>query len=295
MAYTSFGTRKALGRRYGIDPAILLEMERLQQQYALAPGREARGMQASQFAQSLAQNESQFNQNLAMQKEANEQAGKSGMVGTLGNVATTGMLIKYMSPKTAPKVPPEVTPTVPTAEVSMSQPSPYTGMYSDTPPANLIGEGSYSTVPAYTDMVPAGAAAPAGMGTTSADIAATYAAEDAAAGSALTGGTSGSASGIGVGTVAPYVAGALLTKEAAKSSVPKPGDKQWGIGYNPAQYAANVAQHPVASVMSPTAWMTDTGLIGKDTAVGKAFGQTAKIEEKVMTAVTNFIGSIFGF
>ena len=53
MAYTSFGTRRALGRKYSVDPALLLESERLKAEYSLAPGREARGMQASQFAQGL--------------------------------------------------------------------------------------------------------------------------------------------------------------------------------------------------------------------------------------------------
>ena len=50
----SFRQRKALGKRYGTDPAMLLEMERLNREYALAPGREARGMQAAQFAENLA-------------------------------------------------------------------------------------------------------------------------------------------------------------------------------------------------------------------------------------------------
>jgi len=54
---TSFGQRRALGKRYAIDPAILLEIERMQQQYALAPGREARGIQAAQFERELTSRE----------------------------------------------------------------------------------------------------------------------------------------------------------------------------------------------------------------------------------------------
>jgi len=69
MAYTSYKTRKALGRRYSVDPALLLEIERLQREYAAAPGREARALQAAQFDKSLSVNESQFDKSLAA-KEA---------------------------------------------------------------------------------------------------------------------------------------------------------------------------------------------------------------------------------
>ncbi len=47
--YTSWGTRKAYGRRYAIDPAILMEQARLENEYALVPGREARAESARQF------------------------------------------------------------------------------------------------------------------------------------------------------------------------------------------------------------------------------------------------------
>ena len=82
---TSWGQRKALGKRYGIDPALLYEMDRLNKQYNLAPGREARGIQAAQFAASQAQQASQFEvskeqqasqfeESLAQQTAAQEQA-----------------------------------------------------------------------------------------------------------------------------------------------------------------------------------------------------------------------------
>ena len=90
--YTSFGTRKALGRRYGVDPALLLESERLAHEYALAPGREARALQASQFGQGL-----------ALQREQMEGAERGGMVGTAGNLATTAGVLRAMTlPKGEP-------------------------------------------------------------------------------------------------------------------------------------------------------------------------------------------------
>lgn len=90
MAYTSFKTRKALGRRYGTDPALLMEMERLQQQYALSPGREARGIQAKQFAEELAFRKSESEQD-------REAAAKAGMVGTAGNLLTTGAAVRALT------------------------------------------------------------------------------------------------------------------------------------------------------------------------------------------------------
>jgi hypothetical protein len=105
---TQWGQRKALGRRYGTDPALLMEMERLQQQYNLAPGREARGLQseqfglsqaqqASQFAQSQGQQASQFAQNLQMQKDAQEAQGKSGMVQTGVGLLQNAMMIDALT------------------------------------------------------------------------------------------------------------------------------------------------------------------------------------------------------
>jgi hypothetical protein len=87
---TSWGMRKALGRRYGMDPAVLMEAQRLQEEYGLMPGREARALQASQFNRSLAQQQSQYDETA----EGNKQA---GMVGTAANVATTGAMIRGMT------------------------------------------------------------------------------------------------------------------------------------------------------------------------------------------------------
>jgi hypothetical protein len=97
MAYTSFGTRKALGKRYSVDPAILLEAQRLEQEYNLAPGREARGIQASQFASSQGQQASQFAQSLQLQKDAQEASGKSGMVQTGVGLLQTAMMVDALT------------------------------------------------------------------------------------------------------------------------------------------------------------------------------------------------------
>ena len=92
MAYVSFKTRKALGRRYGVDPALLLESERLQAEYNLAPGREARALQESQFARGM-----------ELQREQMKGAEMGGMVGTVGNLATTAGVLRAMTlPKGEP-------------------------------------------------------------------------------------------------------------------------------------------------------------------------------------------------
>ena len=78
MGYVSWGTRRALGRRYSVDPALQFESERLQNELALAPGREARALQ-----------ERQFNRSLKQEKRAANQAALGGMVGTVGNLGLT--------------------------------------------------------------------------------------------------------------------------------------------------------------------------------------------------------------
>lgn len=91
---TSFGTRKALGRRYSQDPALLLEAERLQQEYGLMPGREARAMQAAQFQQSLAQQQAALAQQQSQFDTQQQNAESAGKWGTAANLATTGALIR---------------------------------------------------------------------------------------------------------------------------------------------------------------------------------------------------------
>lgn len=87
MASTSWGQRKALGRRYGTDPALMMELERLEKDYGLIPGREARALQASQFDRSLAQNKEQFD-------EAQDAARTAGILGTGMNALTTAGILR---------------------------------------------------------------------------------------------------------------------------------------------------------------------------------------------------------
>ena len=84
-----WGQRKALGRRYSVDPAITMEQQRLQQEYGLIPGREARALQESQFTRSL-------QEQTEAREDASKQAMYSGMMGTAGNVALGGGMIYAM-------------------------------------------------------------------------------------------------------------------------------------------------------------------------------------------------------
>lgn len=87
---TSWGQRKALGKRYAVDPALLLEQERLQNEYNLAPSREARALQADQFNRQLAFNAEQADQNRS-------DAAKSGMMGTVGGIAQNAAILRAMT------------------------------------------------------------------------------------------------------------------------------------------------------------------------------------------------------
>lgn len=95
---TSWGTRRALGRRYSTDPALLMELERLEKEYGLIPGREARALQSSQFDKSMEQQQQQFASNMAQrQKEYDETMSANrtaGMLGTGMNALTTAGILR---------------------------------------------------------------------------------------------------------------------------------------------------------------------------------------------------------
>jgi len=82
---TSWGQRKALGRRYAIDPALQMEEERLAQEYALVPGREARALEAERLAYARQQDE-----------ENRKSSSTSSMMGTIGNLGTTALTANYL-------------------------------------------------------------------------------------------------------------------------------------------------------------------------------------------------------
>ena len=290
MAYTSFGTRKALGRRYAIDPALLLESERLQQEYNLAPGREARGMQASQFAQTLAQ-----------QEERDKQAGKSGMAGTVLGAAQTG-LTTYMLGKqaglwgagqgavtsggynaAAQNAMGFATPAQEAAIQSATQAgiySPTAGGINYAAPATIdsAGAGMASGMGGSGAVAPAGS--PVGGGTALGSISSGETASTAA-GTGASGGGFPAGSTVGAGTIAAAVIGGLLTKEGTKGWVDDGGVKG---------YLGTAAQHPVTSVSEPTSILTDTGLVEKDTLVGKISGAAQRIEESIVDTVMKILG-----
>ena len=78
----SFGQRRALGKRYAIDPAYLLEAQRLDQEIAQQPTYAA-----------LAERQREFDIAQKNQKDAQEEAGKGEMVSSLSSVATLPMLM----------------------------------------------------------------------------------------------------------------------------------------------------------------------------------------------------------
>jgi hypothetical protein len=92
MAYTSYRQRRALGKRYGTDPALELEKERLRQEYAMVPARERLAFAREESAANRRFQEDQ----LSAQETA-------GMIGTAGNVlGTAGYLRAITMPEGAP-------------------------------------------------------------------------------------------------------------------------------------------------------------------------------------------------
>ncbi|MFA5340414.1 MAG: hypothetical protein WC332_01430 [Clostridia bacterium] len=100
---TLWGQRKALGRRYSIDPAVELEKKRLEEEYSLMMPR----------AQ-LAEQKRQADINRQMQEDASKKSGMSGLVGSAGNLASTYMISKALTPaSTVPTMATEVTSATP--------------------------------------------------------------------------------------------------------------------------------------------------------------------------------------
>jgi hypothetical protein len=283
MGSTSWGTRKVLGRRYGTDPALLMEAKRLEEEYGLMPGRESRALQAAQFQQSLeqqnkalAQNQSQFDDTQAANKQA-------GMVGTAANVATTGAIVRGMSmgPNdkfwgnwgSTPEAPSAVmqgTPTATTGIQSASNPAFYTG------PSTTTQGASYGVTPSTIDASTAGAA-PVG----------------ATSGAAAYGSQGGIGTGIGamesgVGSVTPY-----LGPIAAGYSGPKLLEQAWpgsneNLGHNlslgllKGEKDANVLGRTASGAIAGAAAGSVIPVVG--TAAGAVVG-----------GVVGFISSVFGW
>jgi hypothetical protein len=197
---TSFGTRRALGRRYAVDPELLLEAERLQQEFNLMPGREARALQQ----QGMGIQQSQFAQNLALQEQQQKEAAKSGMVGTASGALTNAAIVRAMTMKPGEGFFGGKNLTVPTPEV----PPTYTPGYGNPPYATPTPEytpgmgmppyADASTVnPAFTDM--------GASGMTTAPTTPTAGGITAAGGGSTFGGVAGSVGGAAM-MAGPYVA-----------------------------------------------------------------------------------------
>ena len=73
--YTSYNNRRALGMRYSRPPELVLDEERLAQEYAQLPSK-----------RELAEQQRQFNLAQEQQKDAQKKAGVSNLVGTAGNL-----------------------------------------------------------------------------------------------------------------------------------------------------------------------------------------------------------------
>ena len=283
MASTvSWGQRKALGRRYSVDPALTYEQQKLEQEYALIPGREARGLQAQgqaiqqdQFNRQLASTETNRLLDRQYQEERDKQAGKSSMIGTAGNVLTTGMLLKSMMGKSAT---PAVTPTVSGTQGIDSAP---------TAMETGIGSGAQTSAvtPALVDSTVAPSTGISGGAGVMADapayvapeaVSATgYTAGAGAAGEAAAGGSS--ASGASLGPIGMAIAGALMTKDNM-AKYARGGSDERNPQTDPTGYIANVSQTPVNSVLTPGQALVDLNIVGKDTAFGKIVGAPGKVE-----------------
>jgi hypothetical protein len=293
MAYTSFGTRKALGRRYSQDPALLLEAERLQQEYGLMPGREARALQA----QGLAQQQSQFDTQQANAKTA-------GMVGTASNLAQTGVIVRGMTMKPGDKFwgnwGSPATTEVPTGVMqgttpyqgitSANNPSFWTGPSSTTQGAGYAGNasGMAGTTPMTGGGVPA--VNPALVDSTNQGI-------GAAGASTAAGAAYGSQGGIGTGIGAMEsgigAMGSYLGPVAAGYSGPKmleqamPGANE-NLGHNLS--LGLLKGEKDASTLGRTASGAAAGA-----AIGSMFGGVGAGPGAVVGGVVGFLSSVFGW
>lgn len=265
---TSWGTRRALGRRYQVDPQLIYELERLQREYELAPGRETRAQQNTQFEKtlaqsekSLAQNESQFSRNLALKEKEIEGAETAGMIGTAANVGLTAAMIRGLT-----KSPNEPffgnlfggTKSVPSYTPATTQ-------------GGMFGAQPFEVNPALADssfMAAAPSSATTG-GISSGISAAETGAWEASAAELDAMGTSGT-SGMGVGQgVAAYEGIRQIGKAGQKYDLP--GQTLW-----------SAAEQPLTGTIKEA---------GKFAGI-KELEVPAKIEEKVVSEAENFVSSV---
>ena len=102
--YTSYKGRRALGMRYSRPPELVLDEERLAQEYSMLPSKRA-----------LAEQQRQFNLAQEQQKDAQKKAGVSSLVGTAGNLGSLYLMGKMGMFGNTPAVAPQVANTAATA------------------------------------------------------------------------------------------------------------------------------------------------------------------------------------
>ena len=279
MAYVSFKTRKALGRRYGVDPALLLESERLQAEYSLAPGREARALQESQFARGM-----------ELQREGMKGAERGGMVGTAGNLLTTGLMINYLK-STPPALQARLVGWNPLNTGQITNVVTRTGVSlpGTTGMAAGAGElGAYST--GATQVVP-GAFTPGGA-VPFASQTGTFVVNPALMGEGAAGMTAGAAP---AGAGAAPTAGAGMGAYAGPAAAAYIGSRMAGKALEGKSGFGDLSQTlrtPLTGV-----FRTGTEYLGNLTGIkeiGKVGREVSRIEEQLATGAESVIGATFG-
>lgn len=309
----AWGQRKALGKRYAIDPALQMEQDRLAQEYSLIPGREARALTAQQLEYQRQQDE-----------ENRKASSKSAMVGTIGNLGTTALLANYLKTgnvipefiknagstavnkvsglfgKTSPALTTGV--SVSPAITSSVAPIESFGITGSTAPASLTGTaGQAGTGMTFTGATPQVAVNPALIDSTATGISAgtteTGSAVAPAVGEgAAAGGTSaGTAGGAAATTVLGYAAPAVIAANYGMPILGRMLGSQTSEDYkkdpssNMYTQAANITAYEWDRPVEAAAEALHIPVPGRDTLVGKLINPGAAIVEKVcpiiMTAI----------
>ena len=297
----SWGQRKTLGKRYSVDPAMVYELERLQNEYNLAPGREARGMQASQFEKSLAQSESQFGRNLAynteqsrlnreLQEKTSEEQAKAGMVGSIANIGMTAPMIYYggkaaglWGAKTAAEIAAEkaaaalaagatTTGTAAAGTTAAAASAPWA--------ADLSTMGYGLTTPATTDLTTMGYGLGTGTGAGAGGGAVPV------IGAETAGATAGATSTVGsmIATAAPYVAEYEAIRQTGKI-----GEEKGWFGKD----VGTVMKTPITGVLNlGTEYLSNiTGI----EEIGKVGKEISRVEEQIAGGIEKTIGKVVGW
>lgn len=258
----SFGTRKALGRRYGQDPALALELERLEKEYALMPSREARILERER----LAQQQSQYDQNRKDAKAA-------GITGTIANLGTTAALYRGMTK--APGEPFFANPFAAKA-VTAGMPS---GM---TIPNFTAG---YTPASSYASMMPSPGGYSGIFGDTIAVnpalVDSTAAAGLSEAGAAGAAGTEAASASSVFADALPYVAAYTGSRIAGGMLENQP----WAP-----KEVTGILKHPATGVVGE-----GSKLLGKATGINELedFGrEVERIEDQVVDFITDPFGSL---